>query len=157
MHLTTELFKSDVGIEMVHIPYKGGQLLMTDFVAGNVAVAFPSIPSVWPQVRSGKLRALAVTSAKRIAQEPNLPTVAETVPGFESIQWWGIFAPASTPKDIVSKLNAKIQEILADDDVRKILSDNAAEPIGGSSSDSADFLRRDYEKWRKVIDRTGLR
>lgn len=155
VNLTSELFMLNAGIRMVHIPYRGGQVMVTGIVTGEAPVAFGSLPQVLSQVRAGRLRALAVTSAKRIALAPELPTVAETIPGFESVQWWGMFSPAAVPKDIISKLNAKMQEVIVDNDVRKILAHNAAEPMGGSSRDAADFLRADYEKWRKLIGRSG--
>jgi len=156
-HLTSELFMMHADINMVHIPYKGGPPSVIDLVAGQVSVTFSSFPALWPQVSTGKLRAVAVTSAKRVALAPNLPTVAETIPGFESSQWWGVFAPAAVPKDIISRLNAEMREVLVSDDVKKSLASDAAEPMGGSPLDCANFLRNDYEKWRKVIDKARLR
>lgn len=156
-HLTSELFLADSGVNMVHIPYKGGPPSVIDLVAGQVSVTFSSFPALWPHVSSGKLRALAVTSAKRIALAPDLPTVAETIPGFESSQWWGLFAPAGVPAEILTKLNAEMNASLADEGVKKSLAANAAEPIGGSLRECSTFLRKDYEKWRNVIAKAGLK
>jgi tripartite-type tricarboxylate transporter receptor subunit TctC len=156
-HLTSELFMMQAGINMMHIPYKGGPPSVIDLVAGQVSVTFSSFPALWPQVSAGKLRAVAVTSAKRVALAPGLPTVAETIPGFESSQWWGLFAPAAVPKDIIGRLNAEMREVLVSDDVKKSLAGDAAESLGGSPLDCANFLRNDYEKWRKVIDKARLR
>ena len=156
-HLTGELFKLRAGIEMVHVPYKGGPPAVTDTMAGNVSLLFSAYPTVSAQIRSGRLRALAVTSAKRAAIAPDLPAVAETLPGFESSQWWGMFGPAGMPPGVVSRLNAEMQKTLALVDVRKRLAADAAEPIGGSADDCAQFLRADFEKWRKVISDAGVR
>jgi tripartite-type tricarboxylate transporter receptor subunit TctC len=156
-HLTGELFKLRGGIDMVHVPYKGGPPAVTDTVAGHTSVLFAAFPTVAPQVRAGRLRALAVSSAKRAAVAPALPTVAETLPGFESSQWWAVFGPAGVPVAIVNRLNAEIREILALPDVRKRLAADAAEPIGGTPADCLAFMRADHEKWRMVISQAGLR
>jgi tripartite-type tricarboxylate transporter receptor subunit TctC len=156
-HLTGELFKLRGGIDMVHVPYKGGPPAVTDTVAGHTSVLFAAFPTVAPQVRAGRLRALAVSSAKRAAVAPALPTVAETLPGFESSQWWAVFGPAGVPVAIVNRLNTEIREILALPDVRKRLAADAAEPIGGTPADCLAFMRADHEKWRMVISQAGLR
>jgi tripartite-type tricarboxylate transporter receptor subunit TctC len=156
-HLTGELFKLRAGIEMVHVPYKGGPPAVTDTMAGNVSLLFAAFPTLSAQIRSGRLRALAVTSAKRAAIAPELPTVAETLPGFDSSQWWGMFGPAGMPPGVVSRLNAEMQKALALADVKKRLAADAAEPIGGSAADCAQFLRADFDKWRKVINDAGAR
>jgi tripartite-type tricarboxylate transporter receptor subunit TctC len=156
-HLTGELFKLRGGIDMLHVPYKGGPPAVTDTVAGHTSALFAAFPTVAPQMRAGRLRALAVSSAKRAAAAPELPTVAETLPGFESSQWWGLFGPAGMPVESVNRLNAEMQKILALGDVRKRLAADAAEPIGGTPSECLDFMRADHEKWRKVIAQAGVR
>lgn len=156
-HLTAELLKLRTGVNMLHVPYKGGPPAVTDTVAGHVSALFAAFPTVFAQMRAGRLRALAVSSARRAAAAPDLPTVGETIPGFESSQWWGMFAPAAVPADIVGRLNAEMQKVLAHVDVKKRLAADAAEPIGGSASDCAEFLKADFEKWRKVIQQTGVR
>ncbi len=155
-HLTGELFKLRGGIDMLHVPYKGGPPAVTDTVAGHTSVLFAAFPTVAPQVRAGRLRALAVSSAKRAAAAPELPTVAETLPGFESSQWWGLFGPAGTPDGIVDKLNAEMQKILVLPDVKKRLAADAAEPLGGTPAECVAFLRSENEKWRRVIREAGL-
>jgi tripartite-type tricarboxylate transporter receptor subunit TctC len=156
-HLTGELFKLRAGIDMVHVPYKGGPPAVTDTMAGNVSLLFAAFPTVSVQVRAGRLRALAVSGAKRAAVAPDLPAVAETLPGFDSSQWWGMFGPAGMPADVVNRLNAAMQKVLALPDVRKRLATDAAEAIGGSAADCGNFLRADYEKWRKVVQDSGVR
>lgn len=156
-HLTGELFKLQAQINMVHVAYKGGPPAVIDLVAGHVSALFAAFPTVSGQVRAGKLRALAVSSSKRASAAPELPTVAETLPGFESSQWWGMFAPAAVPAEIVTKLNAEMQKVLDYADVKERLANDAAEPIGGSPRNCAAFLKADYEKWRKVVSQTGIR
>ncbi len=156
-HLTGELFKLQAGINIVHIPYKGGPPAMIDLMAGQVSALFAAFPTVFGQVRAGKLRALAVSGAKRASAAPDLPTVADTLPGFESSQWWGMFAPAATPTGIVGRLNAEIEKFLGDADVRERFSADGAEPVGGSPLDFAAYLKADYEKWGKVVKETGIR
>lgn len=156
-HLTGELFKLRGGIDLLHVPYKGGPPAVTDTVAGHTSALFAAFPTVAAQARAGRLRALAVSSAKRAAIAPELPTVAETLPGFESSQWWGLFGPAGMPVESVNRLNAEMQKILALADVRKRLAADAAEPIGGTAAECLEFLRADHEKWRKVISQAGVR
>jgi len=150
-HLTGELFSERAGIKMLHVPYKGAAPAVIDTMAGNVSVLFAAFPSVSAQVQSGRLKALAVTSAKRIAIAPELPTVAETLPGFESSQWWGLYGPAGLPADIVGKLNAATNKVLATDDIRKSLLVYGAAPSGGTPAELAAYHKADYEKWGKVI------
>jgi len=156
-HLTGELFSQRTGIKMVHVPYRGAPPAVIDTVAGNVSLLFSAYPTVSVQVQSKRLRALAVTSAKRASIAPDLPSIAETLPGFESNQWWGMFGPAGMPAEAVNRLNAAAQQALTMADVRKRLAADAAEPIGGSPAESEKFLREDYEKWRKVIRDAGVK
>lgn len=155
-HLTGELFKLRAKIDMVHVPYKGGPPAVIDTVAGHTSVLFAAFPTVAVQTRAGRLRAVAVSSGKRVALAPDLPTVSETLPGFESSQWWGMFAPANVPADVVRKLNAEMQKVLTLPDVKKRLAADAAEAIGGRPEDCQKFLREDYDKWRSVIMQAGL-
>lgn len=151
-HLTGELFKMRAGIRMVHVPYKGGAPAVTDIIAGNVSVLFASLPTVDAQMRAGKLRALAVTSARRTRAAPELPTVAEAaLPGFESDQWWGMFGPAGLPTAIVTKLNAEVGSALQDPKVKKLFEVIGADIAGGTPHDLAQYLKADYDRWGEVI------
>lgn len=157
-HLTMELFMQRAGIKMLHVPYRGGAPAMIDTVAGNTSVLFAAFSTVYAQVRAGKLRALAVTSARRIQAAPELPTVAEAaLPGFESTQWWGIYGPAGLPAGIVGKLNEQVNKILGNADIRQRLAADATEPLGGSPADLAAYLKADYERWGKVVRDAGIR
>lgn len=156
-HLTGELFSQRTGIKMVHVPYRGAPPAVIDTMAGNVSLLFTAYPTVSVQVQSKRLRALAVTGGKRAAIAPDLPSIAETLPGFESSQWWGMFGPAGMQAEAVNRLNAAAQQALTMADVRKRLAADAAEPIGGSAAETEKFLRQDYEKWRKVIRDAGVK
>jgi len=156
-HLTGELFSQRTGIKMVHVPYRGAPPAVIDTVAGNVSLLFSAYPTVSVQVQSKRLRALAVTGSKRAAVAPELPSIAETLPGFESSQWWGMFGPAGLPSEVVNRLNASAQQALTMADVRKRLAADAAEPVGGSAAEAEKFLKEDFEKWRKVIRDAGVK
>jgi tripartite-type tricarboxylate transporter receptor subunit TctC len=157
-HLTTELFMQRAGIKMLHVPYRGGAPAMIDTVAGNTSLLFAAFSTVYAQVRAGKLRALAVTSARRIQAAPELPTVAEAaLPGFESTQWWGLFGPAGLPAGIVGKLNEQVNKILGNADIRQRLAIDATEPLGGTPAYLAAYLKADYERWGKVVRDAGVR
>ena len=151
-HLTGEYFNMRAGISMVHVPYKGGAPAVTDIIAGNVSVLFASLPTADAQIRSGKLRALAVTSAHRSEAAPELPTVAEAaLPGFESTQWWAVFGPAGMALAIVTRLNTEFASALQDPRVRKLFDSVGAEIAGGTPHDLALYLKADYDKWGEVI------
>ena len=157
-HLTGELFSQQAGVKMLHVPYKGGAPAVIDTVAGNVSVLFAAFPTVSGQVRAGRLKALAVTSAKRIAIAPELPTVAEAaLKGFESSQWWGLYGPAGLPAPIVEKLNAAGNKVLATDDIKKALALDGAAPSGGTPAALAAYHKADYEKWGKVIAKANIK
>lgn len=156
-HLTGELFSQRTGIKMVHIPYRGAPPAVIDTMAGNVSLLFSAYPTVSVQIQAKRLRALAVTSSKRASIAPDLPSIAETLPGFESNQWWGMFGPAGMPSEVVNRLNASVQQALTMADVRKRLAADAAEPIGGSAAECEKFLHEDFEKWRKVIKDAGIK
>jgi tripartite-type tricarboxylate transporter receptor subunit TctC len=156
-HLGMELVKQQAGIDLVHVAYKGGAPALIDTVAGHCSVFFAAYPTLSAQVRSGRLRAVAVTTGRRIALAPELPTVAETLPGFEAIQWWGAYGPAGMAPALVSKLNSDIGRALASVEVKRRLAADAAEPGGGSPGDLAAYLKTDYERWGRVVKASGIR
>jgi len=151
-HLSVELFKSMTGISMVHIPYKGSAGVLTDVMAGQIAVTIDNMPPYLPQVRAGKIRALAVSTGKRSSAMPDLPTIAEAgVAGYESGAWFGLLAPAGTPKAVVSKLSAETARILKLPDVSKRISELGAEPVGSTPEQFAELIKTEIAKWAKVI------
>jgi len=151
-HLGVEMLKFMTGIDMVHIPYKGTAPAVTDLIAGQVSLMFNSMPSVLPQVQAGRLKGIAVGSAKRSPAAPNVPTVAEAgVPGFEYVTWYGLFAPANTPKDIIAKLNTEVVRILQDKDIAQRFAREGAEPAPGTPEQLAKFMRAEHEQWKKTI------
>jgi tripartite-type tricarboxylate transporter receptor subunit TctC len=157
-HLTGALFMQLAGIKMLHVPYKGAAPAVIDTVAGNVSVLFAAYASVSGQERAGKLRAIAVTSAKRVEIAPNLPTVAESaLPGFESTQWWGVYGPSGMNPEIVTRLNVELNSILRAAETKKRLAADSAEPAGGTPSELAAYHKADLEKWGKVIRSAGIK
>jgi tripartite-type tricarboxylate transporter receptor subunit TctC len=157
-HLTGELFMQRAGIRMLHVPYKGAAPATVDTMAGNVTVLFAAYPSVSGQERAGKLRALAVTSAKRAEIAPSLPTVAEAaLPGFESSQWWGLYGPAGLAAGIVNRLNAETNKVLKTAEVRKRLAADGAQAAGGTPGELASYHKADFEKWAKVVKAAGVK
>jgi len=158
IHVTTEMFAERAGIKLLHVPYKGAAPAVTETIAGQVTMLFAAYPSVSGQVRAARLRALAVTSLKRMALAPDVPTVAESgLPGFESNQWWAVSGPAGLPAPIVNRLNAELNRILRTDDMRKRLAADGAEPAGGTPGELAAYIKSDYEKWGAVIRRVGIK
>lgn len=157
-HLGGEMLKSMTGIDMVHIPYKGTAPAVTDLLSGQVSLMFNSMPSVLPHVRSGRLKGIAVSTAKRSAAAPELPTVAEAgVPGFSYATWYGLFAPAATPKDVLAKLNAETVRIMQDKSVAQRLMNEGAEPAAGTPEQLAQYMRAEYEGWKKTIAAAKLK
>lgn len=157
-HLGMELLNAAAGTKMVHIPYKGTTPALTDLLAGQVSLMFNSMPSVLPHVRTGKLKGLAVGSAKRSPAAPEIPTVAESgVPGFEYVTWYGIFAPANTPRSVVMKLNAAIVKMLGEPDMGQRLASQGAEPAPSSPEQLAKYMHAEYERWRTVIKSAGIK
>jgi tripartite-type tricarboxylate transporter receptor subunit TctC len=151
-HLGVEMLKSMTGIDMVHIPYKGTAPAITDVLAGHVSLMFNSMPSVLQYVKSGRLKGIAVGSAKRSPAAPEIPTVAESgVPGFQYVTWYGLLGPAALPKDIVSKLNAETVRALKDKELAQRLMREGAEPAPMSPDEFAKFMRAEYDQWRKTI------
>jgi tripartite-type tricarboxylate transporter receptor subunit TctC len=157
-HLAMELFRSMAKIDMNHIPYKGTGPLITDLIAGQVSVTIASAVPLIPQVRAGKLRGLAVTGNRRAGALPELPTIAEAgVPGYEVINWFGVVAPAGTPKAIGMRINADLNKALATQALIDSLRAQGADVAGGSAADFAAMIRRDYAKWEKVVKESGAR
>jgi len=157
-HLAGELFKLLAKVDMVHVPYKGGSPAVTDLVGGQVTMTFANLTTVIPFAKAGRLRALAVTSAKRSAALPDLPTMAEAgVPGFEAATWNGLLAPAATPREIVARLNADIVKVLKMPETRDKLAANALEPIGDSSDAFGAHIAAEIERWAKVVTAARLK
>jgi tripartite-type tricarboxylate transporter receptor subunit TctC len=157
-HLVGELFKSLTKVSFVHIPYKGGGPAVIDLVSGQVHFMFATAASVMQHVRSGRLRALAVTSAKRSPSLPDLPTVAEAgVPGFEAINWHGIVVPAATPAPVIAKINAELTAVLGMSETRERLGAQGVEPKGGTPAEFATYLRSEIPKWTKVVRDSGAK
>ena len=156
-HLSAEIFKSMTGTDMLHVPYKGVTPAMIDAVAGQVQMLISVIPAVLPTIRSGRLRALGVTSAKRTALVPDVPTIAETVPGYEFIGWYSLFAPANTPSGIINKLNAEIVKGLNTPEFRERFVALGAEPSTSTPQALAAYLREQTEKMRRAVRDSGAR
>ncbi len=157
-HLSMELFKSLSGTQMVHVPYKGSAGVLADVMAGQISLTMDNIPVYLPQVKAGKIRALGVSSARRTPAAPEIPTVAEAgVPGLEAVSWFGLLAPAKTPKAIVEKLSAETARIVKLLDVSKRISELGAEPVGGTPGEYAAFIQSEIAKWRKVIKDAGVK
>jgi tripartite-type tricarboxylate transporter receptor subunit TctC len=156
-HLAMELFKTMAGVSMTHIPYKGTGPLITDLIAGQVSVTIASAVPLSPQVKSGRLRGLAVTSPRRSPAFPELPAIAETVPGYEVVNWFGIFAPTGAPKPVITRINAALNKALQSPDLRKILNSSGADAVGGTPEDFAKVVKADFAKWAKVVKDSGAR
>jgi tripartite-type tricarboxylate transporter receptor subunit TctC len=157
VHLSGELFKSMTGIEMTHVPYKGAGPAFPDLIGGQVHVMFDNMPSSIEFIRGGKLRALGVTTAKRSAQLPDVPTVAETVPGYEASAWFGIGMPKGSPAANIAKLNREINEILAEPKMRARLAELGGDPIAGTPAEFGALHAAETEKWAKVVRSSGAR
>lgn len=156
LHLAAELFDAMAGIKMVHVPYRGGAPAVTDLLAGRIQVMFAVVPLVLQHVRAGKLRALAVTSAKRTALLPDVPTVAEAaLPGYEAVAWVGVLAPAKTPAKAVDAINAATREALANKETQKILEAQGFDIATGSPGQFKDFIGAEAAKWGKVVKDSG--
>ena len=151
VHLTTEYFKAQSDTFILHIPYRGTALAIPDLVSGKVDVMFDSFVTGMPHVRDGKLRALAVTSAKRSALAPDMPTVTETLPGFDSVTWFGLYGPKGMPNDLTAKVNQAVNAALADADVKERFARLGAEPAGGTPQAFASMVKADNTKWKKII------
>jgi len=155
--LSSELFKSAAGIDVLHVPYKGGAPAIVDLAGGQVEMMFVNMPTGLPMVKGGKVRILAVTSAERAPQVPDVPTIAETLPGFETAAWSAIYAPAGTPKAAIDKLNAAMVKILQMPDVKTALAEQGAVPAGGTPDALGDFTKSEIVKWEKIIKASGAK
>lgn len=157
-HLALELFKQQAGIDVTHVPYRGGGPALAEVVAGQVQALFSLALAATQQVKAGKVRALAITSGKRSAVAPDLPTVAESgFPGYEVVGWFGWLAPAKTPREIITRLNAEIVKALSLPEVRERLLSQSSEPVGDSPQSFGAFLKSERDKWASVIRRAGIR
>ncbi|MHB8272554.1 Bug family tripartite tricarboxylate transporter substrate binding protein [Bradyrhizobium sp.] len=156
-HMAGELFKMMAGVNLVHIPYRGQGPALTDLLGGDVQVLFATAPGTTDYIRTGKLRALAVTSAARAEVLPELPTVADFVPGYEASQWYGLSAPKNTPADIVGKLNREINAAIADPRMRERLAAIGGEPLPGSPGEFGRLIAEETEKWAKVVRAAGIK
>ena len=157
-HLSGELFKTMAGVEMQHIPYKGSPPALQDVVGGQVTMTFDNITTAWPLAKGGKLRALAVTTAKRSSVAPEVPTLAESgLAGYEVGSWQGVFAPAGTPPEIVKRLNAEIVKIIRMPDVNEKLTALGAEPVGNTPEEFGALVRAEVGKWADVVKKSGAK
>ena len=157
-HLAAELFKTMAGVLMTHVPYKGSAPALADLAGGQVSVMFDTMLSAKPQVKSGRLKALAVTTAQRSGAAPDLPMVAASgVPGYEAVAWSGLLAPARTPPEIVTKLNTEINAILSQSDVRKRFLNDGADPVGGSAEQFSAHINKEVQKWANVARVSGAK
>jgi tripartite-type tricarboxylate transporter receptor subunit TctC len=156
-HLSAELFKSMAGVDILHVPYKGSSQAITDVIAGQVTMLFDNAPSSIPFIEQGRLRAVAVTSTKRLPNLPDVPTIDEAgVKGYESLSWSGIVAPAATPRRVIDKLNAAIEKILRDPDVRQRFASLGVEPVGGPPEAFSRHIRAEAEKWGRVVKTANI-
>ena len=157
-HLAAVMFDSMTGVDMVHVPYKGLSPALTDLLSGRVQLMFSSVVAILPHIKAGKLRGLAVTGSRRLASMPNLPTIAESgLPGYEASSWYGVLAPAGTPREIVARLNAELVKALEQPEVRTSLLAEGAEPIGGSPEQFAAHIRSEMERLGKMIREAKIR
>jgi tripartite-type tricarboxylate transporter receptor subunit TctC len=157
VHLSGELFKSMTGCEMVHVPYKGAGPALTDLIGGQVQVIFDNLPSSAGHIKAGRLRALGVTSEQREPSLPEVPTIAETVPGYEATAWFGIGMPKGTPKEIIEKVNAEVNRALADPKMRARLAELGGKPIPGTPEDFGKTIAAETAKWGKVVTASGAK
>jgi tripartite-type tricarboxylate transporter receptor subunit TctC len=157
VHVSGELFKSMTGTQMTHVPYKGRQFAIPDLVGGSIQLMFDNMPSALPMAREGKIRALAQTTATRSAAAPDVPTVAETVPGFEATTWFAMFAPAGTPKDVVTRLNAEMLRVFKLPDVVDKMKTLGLEPWISTPEELARYQAGEITKWAKVVKDSGAK
>ena len=157
IHVSGELFKSMTGTSMQHVPYKGRQFAIPDLVGGSIQVMFDNMPSALPMAKEGKIRALAQTTAKRSAAAPDVPTVAETVPGFEATTWFAVFAPAGTPRDVVLRINAEMQRVFSLPEVAEKMKALGLEPWISTPEELARLQASEISKWAKVVKDSGAK
>ncbi len=158
IHLSGELFKTMAGVDMTHIPYKGSAPALADLVGGQVQIMFDNLPSSLPQIKAGKLRAVAVTSLKRAPALPDVPTISESgLPGFEASSWFGVLAPAGTPAPIIAKLNGEINKWIQTPEAREKLLSQGAEAAGGTPEQFVAHIKSETDKWAKVVKASGAK
>jgi tripartite-type tricarboxylate transporter receptor subunit TctC len=158
IHLSAELFKTMAGVDMLHIPYKGSAPAVTDLIAGQVQLMFDNLPSSIAQVKAGKLRAIAVTTLQRSPALPDVPTIAESgLPGYDASSWFGMHAPAGTPKEIVNKIYVTVARALHTPEMVERLSTQGAQPVGNTPEEFTEFVRAEIAKWAKVVKASGAR
>jgi len=157
VHVSGELFKMMSGVNMLHVPYRGAAPALTDLMGGQVQVMFDNLPASIEYIKAGKLRALAVTTAERADALPGVPTVAETVPGYEASAWFGLGAPKGTPPEIIDKLNAAMNAGLADPKLKARLADLGGAMLAGTPADFGKLIAEETEKWAKVVKFSGAR
>ena len=156
VHLSGEMFKMMTGVDLLHVPYRGAAPALTDLISGQVQVMFDNMPSSIEHIRAGKLRALGVTTAKRSPALPDVPTVADTVPGYEASAWFGMGAPKETPPEVVNKLNKAINAALADPNIQARLADLGGIVMAGTPADFGQVIVEETEKWAKVVKAAGV-
>lgn len=157
-HMSMELFKSMAGVDIQHVPYKGSTPALTDLIGGQVAIFIGNMPPTVPHVKAGKLRALAVTTKARSALMPELPTMTEAgLPGYETVAWFGVLAPAGTPPDIVNRLSMEIGKIVRSPEMRDRLVAMGAEPVGGTPEEFKTVIDRDIAKWKALAQKVGIK
>jgi tripartite-type tricarboxylate transporter receptor subunit TctC len=156
-HVSGELFKAMTGVNLVHVPYRGSAPALTDLIAGQVQVLFDNLPGSIGHIKTGKVRALGVTAAKRVSAMPDVPTIGETVPGYEASVWYGIAAPKGTPAEIVEKLNHAVNAVLADPKLQARLTELGGEPMPMTPAEFAKLVVEETEKWAKVVALSGAR
>ena len=156
-HLGGELFKRMAGVDMVHVPYKGAGPILADLLGGQILLGYISLPAALPHLKTGKLRPLGVTSSKRSAIAPDVPAIAESLPGYEVDNWYGLFAPAGTPKGVVSKLNRDVTKVLQVPEVKERLDNQGIEPLSSTPEQFAAYIKSETVKWAKVIKDSGAR
>jgi len=155
-HLAGVLFADVGGVDMLHVPYKGSTPGMTDVIGGNVMSMFPNITTAMPHLKTGRLRALGVTSAKRSDVLPEVPAIAETLPGYEALAWFGLFGPAAMPAELVRQVNAEMVRAIGDPKVREMIRSQGGDIGGGSSEQFQSFVQAEIVKWARVIKRAGV-
>jgi len=157
-HLASELFKLQAGVDIVHIPFKGGGPAMMDVIAGNTQIAIGSLVQMLPQIKAGKLKALGVGSAKRIAALPEVPTISEAgVPGYEVTNWWGIVVPAGTPRSIIDRLHKELTAVVSSTETKQRFETEGAEPLSMSPDEFGRFIATETVKWARVVKDAGIR
>ena len=158
IHMSAELFKMLTGLDMVHVPYKGSAAALTDLIGGQVSVMFDNLPAAMPHIRSGKLRALAVTTAKRWAPAPDIPSVAESgYPGFDVYSWFAYFAPAGTPREAINRLAADIGRVVQMPEIRERFASLSLEPGGGTPEELAAYYQKEVVRWANVVKTSNIK